>query len=308
MDQQVMIANQTPFAPIVQLVIDGLDSEHSRRGYALAIRDFLTWYVATNQKSLSRAVVLRYVAQLRDHLDMAPNNINRRLVAIRRLAREAALNELIAESTSVAIEQIQGVRQEGHQIGNWLTKQQALDLLALPDTTRLIGKRDRTVLAILLGCGLRREELSALTVEHIQQREGRWAIVDLVGKRQKVRSIPMAGWTKVVIDAWLQASGIRSGEMLRSMDKGDRLTDVTLSPVSIARIVHHYGELLDVPDLAPHDLRRTFAKLAYKGGARIDQISLSLGHESIETTQRYLGLDQDFTDAPADHLGLSLGA
>jgi len=53
-------------------------------------------------------------------------------------------------------------------------------------------------------------------------------------------------------------------------------------------------------------LRRTFAKLAYKGGAGLDQIQLSLGHGSIQTTERYLGVRQDLTDAPCDHLGLRL--
>jgi len=58
--------------------------------------------------------------------------------------------------------------------------------------------------------------------------------------------------------------------------------------------------------IAPHDLRRTFAKLAHKGGSALDQIQLSLGHGSIQTTQRYLGVEQDLTDAPCDRLGLRL--
>lgn len=58
--------------------------------------------------------------------------------------------------------------------------------------------------------------------------------------------------------------------------------------------------------VAPHDLRRTFAQLALKGGAKIDQIQFSLGHGSIRTTEIYLGIQQDLTDAPCDHLGLKL--
>ncbi len=59
-------------------------------------------------------------------------------------------------------------------------------------------------------------------------------------------------------------------------------------------------------DVAPHGCRRTFAKLALKGGARLKQIQLSLGHASIHTTERYLGVEQDLTDAPCDRLGLRL--
>jgi len=71
-------------------------------------------------------------------------------------------------------------------------------------------------------------------------------------------------------------------------------------------IVTEYGARLGLR-IAPHDLRRTFAKLAYKGGAGLDQIQLSLGHGSIQTTERYLGVTQDLTTAPCDFLGLRLG-
>jgi site-specific recombinase XerD len=58
--------------------------------------------------------------------------------------------------------------------------------------------------------------------------------------------------------------------------------------------------------VAAHNLRRTFAKLAMKGGARLEQIQLSLGHASITTTERYLGVEQDLTDASCDRLELRL--
>jgi integrase len=50
--------------------------------------------------------------------------------------------------------------------------------------------------------------------------------------------------------------------------------------------------------------RRSFAKLAHKGRAPLEQIQLSLGHASIVTTERYLGVRQDLVDAPCDHLGI----
>jgi site-specific recombinase XerD len=74
--------------------------------------------------------------------------------------------------------------------------------LKAPDTTTLRGRRDRALLGILIGCGLRREEAAKLTFGHLQQREGRWAIVDIIGKRNKVRTIPMPAWAKALIDVW----------------------------------------------------------------------------------------------------------
>jgi integrase len=58
------------------------------------------------------------------------------------------------------------------------------------------GLRDRAILAVLLGCGLRRSEVAKLTMGHVQQRDGRWCIVDLLGKHGRVRTVPMPTWTK----------------------------------------------------------------------------------------------------------------
>ena len=77
-----------------------------------------------------------------------------------------------------------------------------------------------------------------------------------------------------------------------------------LAPEAIRNIVVTYALQLSLSRVVPHDLRRTFAKLAHKGGSGLDQIQLSLGHESIQTTERYLGIEQDLTDTPCDHLGL----
>ena len=65
-------------------------------------------------------------------------------------------------------------------------------------------------------------------------------------------------------------------------------------------------EEIGVPALAPHDLRHKFAKLAHTGHSALEQIQLSLGHASIQTTERYLGVAQNLTNAPCDYLGLRL--
>ena len=80
----------------------------------------------------------------------------------------------------------------------------------------------------------------------------------------------------------------------------------SITPQAIRNIVAGYALKLENQGIAPHDLRRTFAKLAHKGGSPIDQIQLSLGHDSIQTTEKYLGVEQDLTDAPCDHLGLRI--
>lgn len=77
-----------------------------------------------------------------------------------------------------------------------------------------------------------------------------------------------------------------------------------MTPQAVHDVVIEYGAVLGL-EIAAHDLRRTFAKLAHKGGSGLEQIQLSLGHKSLVTTERYLGVEQSLTDAPCDHLGLT---
>jgi integrase len=133
--------------------------------------------------------------------------------------------------------------------------------------------------------------------EHTQQRDGRWALVDLEGKSKRVRTVPMPAWTKVAVNAWVSAARITAGRLLRPVNKGHRISGDSITAQSISEFVEQYGKSIGV-EIAPHDLRRTFAKLAHKGHAPIEQIQISLGHTSIQTTERYLGVEQGLTDAP----------
>lgn len=289
---------------IVNLVIDGLTSTNSKRAYRRALIDFLAWHDDLGRPPLTKALVNAY----RTHLQargLAPSSVNVRLSAIRKLAQEAADNGMIDQAQANGVSRAKGVKTAGVRAGNWLTKDQAQALLNLPDTSTVKGLRDRAILAVMLGCGLRRSEVSGLTVEDVQQRDGRWVIVDLVGKGGRVRTVPMPNWTKAAIDAWTGAAGITTGVMFRSIRRGDHLDGDDMTDQAVADVVTSYGDQLGV-DLAAHDLRRTFAKLAHKAGGRVDQIQFTLGHASMATTERYLGIDQDLTNAPCDVLGLRL--
>jgi len=189
--------------------------------------------------------------------------------------------------------------------GNWLTKGQAQALINTPDITTLKGLKDRAILAVMLGAGLRRSEVAELTFDHIQQRDGRWVIVDIVGKGNRVRTVPIPSWTKAAIDEWAQAAGIRQGNIFLPVHKGGWINGNSMTPQAIRNTVSQYAQMLGF-DTAAHDLRRTYAKLAHRGGSPLEQIQLSLGHASIKTTEKYLGVQQNLADAPCDKLGLGL--
>ena len=299
------IANAEPTTAIIQTVLDAVDSEHTRRAYERSLNEFMAWYRGSGLRELNKATVQRYAAELREQ-GIGASSINQRLSAIRKLAREAADNGAMPEPIANGIKNVKGIRQEGTRAGNWLTKDQAQKLLDAPNTKTVKGLRDRALLAVLIGCGLRRQEAANLTFAHIQQREGRWVLVDLVGKRNKVRSVPMPSWTKTAIDQWTKAAEIKSGRVFRSVNKGDHIDGESMTAQAIRDAVTHYAQVIGLGEIAPHDLRRTFAKLAHKGGSGLDQIQLSLGHASIKTTEKYLGVTQDLTDAPCDRLGLKI--
>ena len=258
----------------------------------------------TSDQSLCKATVQRYAAQLRES-GLSAATINQGLCAIRKLAEEAADNGALDPQIAGGIRAVKGIRQEGIRSGNWLVKQQAQQLLSAPDTETLKGLRDRAILALLLGCGLRRAEAANLTFDRIQQRDGRWVLVD-IGKRNKVRSVPMPSWTKQAIDEYASAAELSEGIVFCPINKGGRIANDGMSEQAIYNLVIAYAQSLGLAKLAPHDLRRTFAKLAHKGGSGLEQIQLSLGHRSIQTTERYSGVEQDLTDAPCDRLGLRL--
>jgi site-specific recombinase XerD len=295
---------QLSLEPIKALVLDSVTSPHSRRAYDRALTDFMDWFLPQGVP-FNKAVVQAYARHL-EASGLSASTINVRLTAVRRLAAEAGDNGLLDAVLATGITRVKGSKQAGVRTGNWLTAEQAERLINTPDQSRLKGKRDRAVLALMVGCGLRRSEVSALTVESIQQRDGRWAVVDLKGKGNRVRTVPMPSWCAVAIQQWKVAADIQTGYVFRPMNNKGQVLEGVLLPQNIMVLVTRYGRAMGVERLAPHDLRRTFAKLAHKGKSALEQIQLSLGHSSIQTTERYLGVRQDLQDAPCDHLGLKL--
>src|SRR6202021_463948 len=192
-------------------VINSLRSLESQRSYQHSINEFVDWYCSSPRLSFNKAVVTRYKLHLEDR-QLAPGTVNVRLAAVRRLAYEAADTGVLSPELAAGIRRVKGSKKLGMRLGNWLTANEARSLWQMPDLRTLKGKRDREMLAVLLGCGFRRAELTELTLAHLQRREEHWAIVDLVGKGGHIRTVPVPNWVKQAIDEWRARARGRGGK------------------------------------------------------------------------------------------------
>lgn len=282
-------------------VLNSLTSASGQRTYDHAIREFVAWYCSEPRLAFNRTVVLRY----RIHLEQrhyAPATINLRLAAVRRVAYEAADAGLLSPELAAGIRRVKGVRRLGVRLGNWLTPEQGRRLLTQRTPTTPRELRDHAMLAVLLGCGLRRGELLALQLGWIQQREEHWVIADVVGKGGHVRTVPMPAWVKDAIDAWTAVASITEGTVFRAVSKVGRVWGNGMTAKVQWDVVRNAATAAGINNLAPHDLRRTCARLCHLAGGELDQIQFLLGHVSIQTTERYLGCKQKLRCAVNDRL------
>jgi len=284
-------------------VLASLRSPGSRRCYEHAIDEFICWYCSEPRLGFNKLVVTRY----RMHLEsrgLAPGTVNLRLAAIRRLASEGADSGLLSPEQAAGVRRVKGAKKLGARVGNWLAADDARALWELPDTKTLKGKRDRAILSVLLACGLRRGEVAALDLDDIQRREDHWVIVDLAGKGGHVRTVPIPDWVMRMIGEWTTAAGISNGKLFRCVCRADRTWGDFMTDRVIWHVVKDYAATLGLPQLAPHDLRRSCARLCHVAGGELEQIQFLLGHVSVQTTEKYLGCKQRIRNAVNDRIGI----
>ncbi|MGB0002158.1 MAG: tyrosine-type recombinase/integrase, partial [Candidatus Acidiferrales bacterium] len=187
-----------------------------------AIREFIDWYCSEPRLAFNRTVVTRYRIAVEQY-PYAPSTINLRLAAVRRLAYEASDCGLLSPDLAAGIRRVKGVRRLGVRVGNWLTAEEGKKLLGAEKADTLRSRRNRALLSLLIGCGLRRAEVTNLRLEDLQLREGHWVIADLRGKGGHIRTIPVPQWVKAAVDNWTVGAGITAGALLRSINKAGRI-------------------------------------------------------------------------------------
>src|SRR5215471_9257005 len=272
-------------------VLNSLGSPASRRVYEFAIDQFITWYCSEPRLAFNRIVVVRYRMYLESR-HLAANTINQQLAAVRRLAHEAADAGLLSPELAAGISRVKGVKQLGFRSGNWLSAEQSSEVLIRGWGDTMRAKRDYAMLAMLFGCGFRRSELVGLELDDIQMRQGHWAVVDLIGKGGHIRTVPIPKWVKAALDQWIRAANVTEGKIFRRVARLGKVWGGVSQNV-VWYVVRTCCQRAGLDHIAPHDLRRTCAKLCHDRGGELEQIQFLLGHASVQTTERYLGCKQN---------------
>lgn len=280
---------------LVDSVLRTCASPNTRESYAKGIADL---YAFAAGRPVTSGLLYDWRLALSEKL--STGTVNARLTAVRCLVRHAQRIGFIDSNEAFDLLGVEGLPFRGTRMGNWLTLAQRDRLLSVPAGKDLRALRNKCILSIFAGTAIRLEELATLHVETIQQREGRWVFADLVGKGGRVRTVAIPRTTKLAIDAWTKAAKITEGRLIRQLT----LKPEGLSTDGIRDIVKKAAQKIGVKDFAPHDLRRTCARLCREAGGDLIQIQAMLGHASLVTTQRYLGTVQNLRTAVNDNIGM----
>jgi integrase/recombinase XerD len=212
---------------------------------------------------------------------------NLRLTAIRAFLRFVALEEPAYAAQIQRVLAIPGKLHDKREV-HFLTREEINAILAAPDRSSWIGRRDHMLLHLAAQTGLRLSEIVQL--EHTAVVLGTGAHVRCLGKGRKERCTPLTTQTRRALQAWLKEAGkLGSTRLFPNIHGGD------LSADAVQRLLsrHVATAARTCPSLrrkrvTPHVLRHTAAMELLQAGVDISVIALWLGHESIKTTQVYL--------------------
>jgi len=282
--------------------LSGIYSRSTRAMYAKALGDFLAWWRSKGRPSVTASVISEHKTHL-ETCGYSPSTINQRLAAIRRLTTVAGDAGLITPQEIIAIGRLRGATPRLVRLGKRLAAQECEALVNAPDPGTLKGKRDRCLLALLVGCALRRNEAVGLRVEDLQRKEGRWVLLPVRGRAGRLRTVPVPPWTKEALDEWVNASGLTAGPVFRALARDGSLSNRAIGGQTVFETVREYGREVGI-DVKPEDLRRACANLCRREGGDLKQIQLLLGHSSIQITEQYLDSGQDLRRPPNDAVAL----
>ncbi len=132
---------------------------------------------------------------------------------------------------------MKGAKRLGVRVGYWLSVEQGKKLIASPSGPELRAVRNRAILAMLIGCGLRRAEVVTVAVEDFALREDHWVLVDRIDKGGHMHTVPVPDWVKAAVDAWTSSASLKSGVLFRPVGKTGKVRSTGFTAKVIWSIV-----------------------------------------------------------------------
>lgn len=228
--------------------------------------------------------------------DLKIGSINTIMTALKGIAETCETMNVITTDQAKAIRKIKQLRYYRVPAGRALSHSESKELLKEPDANDMKGVRDRAIIGLMIGCGLRREEIGNLLFENIDFNRNS---IKLIGKGNKQRSVFFTSAVRTLLSNWIQYRGKEEGYLFGKISRGIRVLrkNKPLHPNSVYNIIKKYwskasNELSEdgniSPDkITPHDLRRTFATRLFASGTDIVLVQHLMGHTSVTTTARY---------------------
>jgi integrase/recombinase XerD len=218
-------------------------------------------------------------------LNKAPATINLAIALLRGVAKQAWLADLMSDKDYMAISMTKGARGSRLAHGRALTPLESSKLIdACMNDGTAIGKRDAALFAVSIGCGLRRNELRTLKLSNIDHVEHALHVLGK-GNKERIAFCPVSVWT--ILTDWLAVRGSEGEAVFCCVKKGGKIDpESQLSTIAVYQLMVRRARALGI-DLAPHDLRRTFATRLFEMGGDANLVRKAMGHASITTTQRY---------------------
>ncbi len=281
------IACTARFRSVGHELVAGIGNAHTKEAYRRGLECFLSWWETATSGVFDEVLVRAHVRDLGDS-GLSPSTINQRLSAIRRLAGLAVEAGLIDLQAAADIARISNFQRPVVPLQQTLRATESEALINAPSPLTTTGVRDRALIALLIGCGLRRGEIVQLQVKSILTQNRQWLLAGVVGPRGRVRSVAVPGWVKEALQVWMGRAQLSSGPLLRSVDREGIVGNRMISPQTVRAVVAEHARSIGL-EATPENLRRTCARLCRDQGGEIHQIQMMLGHSSVESTERLLG-------------------
>lgn len=279
----VIASEQTKAAlqDAIRTVLKGTKSKHTKRAYMANLAAFLEWLKdESGLTEIDKHTVSTYLASLASK-DVAPATINQRLATLRKLAY---VGDQFASFATIKSQRLASKNGDSETARHGLTKDQVQKLLEKPRIAGIKELRDRALIAVLVGCGLKREEIAKLTFEQIEKVEQGSVVINVNNRR-----VPVPNWVDRAIDTYAREAEIERSIVFRKTSKRGEIMSEGLTEQFITKMVIAYGVRRLKIKTTPAYLRRTFACLAYQSRTPIEQIQTMLGHDSIQNTRLLIG-------------------